>query len=73
MVELPEELKIKEYPENPVKVARISLDRIDLIKAFAANTNNHLMNLSVSGDDILKSAKLMQDAHEIIKILSEVE
>ena len=59
----------KKVPEYP----RIDPNTITLIQAFAANTNNHLMNLSVSGDDILKSAKLMQDAHEIIKLLSEME
>jgi len=68
-----EESRMATEAERPVKVSKINSNDIALIKAFAANANNHLMNLSVSGDDILKSAKLMQDAHEIIKILSEGE
>ena len=56
-------------PEKPVNGPRIDENDLTLIKVFAAQTNNHLMSQSVVGDDILKSARLMDMAHKIVKLI----
>lgn len=61
------------YSNKLHSTLKINEKTIALIQVFVGNTNNHLMNLSVSGDDILRSAKLMNDAHELLKILEKLK
>lgn len=43
------------------------------LHAFIAHTNNHLMSISVCGDNILKSAEIMKLAMELHKELERIE
>jgi len=51
----------------------ISQEILDKFHTFIALSNNHLMNIPVSGDLILESAKVMNMAAELNKIILELK
>ena len=62
---------LKSIQKNEEDMIQLPLDLIKKIHTFAASTNNYLMTVSVVGDDILNSAKLMIIAGEICKELDK--
>ena len=46
---------------------------IDNLIQYIADSNNHLMNLSVSGDNILRSADIIREARKLINLLKELK
>lgn len=65
-----------ELPDSPKKVSQNTENRVYLPEAFRqrllvfiASSNNHLMNVPVSGDDILASASIMLEAEKLTKEL----
>lgn len=58
--------EMKSRKEAP-KLTEIDLRLLAEIKSFIVSTNNVLMGIQVEGDNILRSASLMNKAHDLLK------
>ena len=69
-----------EIPENDDQVKQctnkhylhLPIELVQKLHTFTAASNNYLFTLPVDGDNILKSAKLMNEATTIFNQLSEL-
>jgi hypothetical protein len=57
--------------ESAESSVKLPIELVKKIRTFAALTNNHLMTRNTVGDEILEAAKIMNEAHDIVKEIDD--